>query len=118
LSPEQVELALTEAGWSLQEEGGYSSHKYFIVGHDDEHTSITAHSWVWEKETHVFVLSDQRTERVYWVHAIPTPWQAKLLLEERGSLLKEEEVPTPSVPLAAGSSHSVSKSSHIGALNI
>jgi hypothetical protein len=73
---------------------------------------------VWEKDSHVFELSDQRTERVYWVHAIPTPWQAKLLLEEHGSLLKEEEVTTHSVALAAGSSHSVSKSLHIGALNI
>jgi hypothetical protein len=38
---------------------------------------------VWEKDRHVFKLSDEQTERVYWVHAIPTPWQAKLLLEER-----------------------------------
>ena len=27
-----------------------------IVGHDD-HASIIAHSWVWEKDTHVFDLS-------------------------------------------------------------
>ena len=119
---EQLELALTEAGWNLQE-GGCSSHKYFILGHDDEHASITAHSWVWEKDTHVFELGDQRTERVYWVHAIPTPWEAKLLLEEHGSLLKEKEVPTHSVTLAAGScysvsTYSVSTSAHIGALDI
>ena len=108
MTPEQIELALTEAGWSI-EEGGFSS-EYFIVGHNDGYASITAHSWVWEKDSHVFELSDQRTERVYWVHAIPTPWQAKLLLEEHGSLLEEEEeeeeeVPTHySVTLAAGSS--------------
>ena len=82
MTPEQIEQALTQGGWRL--EGGFFS-EYFIVGPDDGHTSIIAQSWVWEKETHVFELSDQRTERVYWVHAIPTPWQAKLLLEEHGS---------------------------------
>ena len=84
--PEQIEQALTQAGWHL--DGAYS--EYRIGGHD-EHASIIAHSWVWEKDIHVFELSDERTERVYWVHAIPTPWQAKLLIEEPGSPPKEEE---------------------------
>ena len=75
MNREQTEQALTEAGWGL--DGGFSDDE--IVGHDDP-ASIIAHSWVWEKDTHVFELSDERTERIYWVHAIPTPWQAKLLL--------------------------------------
>ena len=79
MTPEQVGQALTEAGWRL--DGGFS--EYLIVGHDD-HASITVHSWVWEKDTHVFELRDARTRRVYWVHAVPTPWQAKLLLEGHG----------------------------------
>jgi hypothetical protein len=83
---EQLEQALTEAGWRL--DGGFS--EYLIVGYDD-HSSILAHPWVWEKDTHVFELSDERTERSYWVHAIPTPWQAKLLLEEHGVPPKGEE---------------------------
>ena len=88
MTPEQVGQALTEAGWRL--DGGFS--EYPIVGHDDDgHASITAHSWVWEKDTHVFELSDQRTRRIYWVHAIPTPWQAKLLLDEHGGDPLEEE---------------------------
>ena len=85
MTPEQTCQALTQAGWRL--EGGFS--EYLIVGHDDD-ASITAHSWVWEKNTHVFELSDARTRRVYWVHAIPTPWQAKLLLEEHGDSPEEE----------------------------
>jgi hypothetical protein len=54
---------------------------------------------VWEKDTHVFELSDERTERSYWVHAIPTPWQAKLLLEEHGVPPEdgEEELGVPYV---------------------
>ena len=89
MTPEQVGQALTQAGWRL--EGGFS--EYLIVGHDDDHyASITVHSWVWEKDSHVFKLSDQRTERIYWVHAIPTPWQAKLLLDEHvGDPLEEEK---------------------------
>jgi hypothetical protein len=83
---EQLEQALIEAGWRL--DGGFS--EYLIVGHD-EHVSLLAQSWVWETDRHVFELSDERTKRVYWVHAIPTPWQAKLLLEEHGGPAEEEE---------------------------
>jgi hypothetical protein len=74
----QIGQTLTQAGWLL--DSGFS--EYLIVGHDDDYASIIAHSWVWEQDTHVFQLSDERTERVYWVHTVPTPWQAKLLLDE------------------------------------
>ncbi len=87
MTPEQVGQALTQAGWRL--DSGFS--EYMIVGHDNDHASIIAHSWVWEKDTHVFELNDERTQRVYWVHAIPTPWQAKLLLEEYAGPPKEEQ---------------------------
>ena len=87
MTPEQTGQALTQAGWRI--DGGFS--EYSIVGHDDHHTSIVVHNWVWEKDTHVFELSDARTQRVYWVHAIPTPWQARLLLDEHGGDSPEEE---------------------------
>ena len=91
MTPEQIGQALTQAGWRL--DGGFP--EYPIVGRhdddDDDHASITAHSWVWEKDTHVFELRDARTRRVYWVHAVPTPWQAKLLLEGHGGESLEEE---------------------------
>ena len=76
MTPEQIGHALTEAGWHLD----VRLSEYLIVGRDD-HASISAHRWVWEEDTHVFELSDARTRRVSWVHAIPTPWQARLLLE-------------------------------------
>jgi hypothetical protein len=88
---EQIGQALIQAGWLL--EGGFS--EYLIVGHDDAHVSIIAHSWVWEKDTHVFELRDARTRHIYWVHAIPTPWQAKLLLDEQGDSPEEEKLGTP-----------------------
>ena len=92
MTSEQIGQALIQAGWRL---GGAFS-EYLIVGYDDDRTSITAHSWVWEKDTHVFELSNARTQRVYWVHAIPTPWQAKLLLDEHGGdSPEEEELDTP-----------------------
>jgi hypothetical protein len=87
MTPEQIRQALTEAGWGL--EGSF--YESLIVGHDDQ-VSILAYSWVWEKDRHVFKLSDERKERVfYWVHAIPTPWQAKLLLDEHGGPPEEEQ---------------------------
>ena len=92
MTPEQIGQVFTQAGWRLN--GGFP--EYPIVGRDDDdHASITAHSWVWEKDTHVFELSDQRTRRVYWVHAVPTPWQAKLLLDEHGDIREEEKLGTP-----------------------
>jgi hypothetical protein len=90
MTPEQIGQALTQAGWRL--DGGFS--EYRIVGHDDDHASIIAHSWVWEKDTHVFELNDERTQRIYWVHAIPTPWQAKLLLEEHSDSPEQEKMGT------------------------
>ena len=89
MTPEQIGQALTQAGWRL--DGGFS--EFLIVGHDD-HASIIAHSWVWEKDTHVFELTDERTQRIYWVHAIPTPWQAKLLLEEHSDSSEQEKMGT------------------------
>ena len=90
MTPEQIGQALTQAGWRL--DGSFS--EYRIVGHDDDHASIIAHSWVWEKDTHVFELNDERTQRIYWVHAIPTPWQAKLLLEEHSDSSEQEKMGT------------------------
>lgn len=82
---EQIEQAFTEAGCRL--DGGFS--EYLIVG-CTEHTSILAHSWVWEMGKQVFELIDERTGRAYWVHAITTPWQAELLLAEYGAPAEEE----------------------------
>jgi hypothetical protein len=91
MTPEQIRQALTEAGWAL--DGSF--YESLIVGHDDQ-VSILAYNWVWEKDRHVFELNDERTRRIYWVHAIPTPWQAKLLLEEHGGdSPEEEELGTP-----------------------
>jgi hypothetical protein len=86
MTPEQIRQALTEAGWVLD----VIFYEYLIVGHDDQ-VSILAYSWVWEKDRHVFKLSDERTEGAYWVHAIPTPWQVKLLLAEHGEPPEEEQ---------------------------
>ena len=94
MTPEQIGQALTQAGWRL--DGSFS--EYRIVGHDD-HASIIAHSWVWEKDTNVFELTDERTQRIYWVHAIPTPWQAKLLLEEHSDSSEDEKMGTTTYEL-------------------
>jgi len=88
LGPDPSRMA---SGWRL--DGAFS--EYLIVGHDDDdRTSIIAHSWVWENDTHVFELSDQRTRRVYWVNAVPTPWQAMLLLDEHGDPPEEAKLDT------------------------
>ena len=86
MTPEQIEQALTEAGW--QSDGGFSG--YLIVGHDGYDVSILAHNWVWAMHKPVFELSDEREDRAYWVDAVPTPEQARQLLTENGGPSEEE----------------------------
>ena len=70
----QIEQDLTEAGWQI--DGGFSA--YLIVGHDGYNVSILAHNWVWDVNKPIFELR------------IPTPQQARQLLEENGGPSEEE----------------------------
>ena len=81
-----IEQALTEAGWQL--DGGFSA--YLIVGHDGYDVSILAHNWVLDMDEPVFELSGDGEDLTYWIDAIPTPKQARQLLEENGGPFEEE----------------------------
>jgi hypothetical protein len=81
-----IEQALTKAGWQI--DGSFSA--YLIVGHDGYNVSILAHSWVWKMDNPVFELSSDGEDLTYWIDAIPTPKQARQLLEENGGPSEEE----------------------------
>ena len=82
----QIEQDLTEAGWQI--DGGFSA--YLTVGHDGYDVSILAHNLVWGVNKPVFELSSDREDLTYWIDAIPTPRQARQLLEENGGPPEEE----------------------------
>jgi hypothetical protein len=81
-----IEQALTKAGWQI--DGGFSA--YLIVGHDGYNVSILAHNWVWKMDKPVFELSSDGENLTYWIDSIPTPKQARELLEENGGSSEEE----------------------------
>jgi hypothetical protein len=81
-----MEQALTEA--KRQIDGGFSA--YLIVGHDGYDVSILAHNWVWDADNPVFELSGDGENLTYWIDTIPTPQQARQLLEENGGPSEEE----------------------------
>ena len=81
-----IERALTEAGWQI--DGGFSA--YLIVGEDGYDVSILAHNWVWDMDKPVFELSSDGEDLTYWIDAIPTPKQARKLIEENGGPSEEE----------------------------
>ena len=86
MTPKQLEQALTEAGWQI--DGGFSA--YLLVGHDGYEVSILAHNWVWTLDKPIFELSGDGEDLTYWIDAIPTPQQARQLLEENGGPSEEE----------------------------
>ena len=52
--------------------------------------SILAHNWVWDVNKPVFELSSDGEDLTCWIDAIPTPQQARQLLEENGGPPEEE----------------------------
>jgi hypothetical protein len=45
---------------------------------------------VWDVDKPVFELSGDREDLTYWIDAIPTPQQARQLLEEKGGPSEKE----------------------------
>jgi len=85
MSREEIEQSFLEAGWEL--DGGFSGH--LLVG-EDTNVSILAHKRVWGEKEPVFELCDSERNLVYWVKVIPTPREAKELIEEHGQPVEEE----------------------------
>ena len=85
MTREEIEQGFVEAGWEL--DGGFSGH--LVVGEASD-LYLLAHRRVWGAKEPVFELCDSESNLTYWVNAIPTPRQARELLEEHGRPLEEE----------------------------
>ena len=82
---EEIEQAIKDAGWRL--DGGFAGD--LLVGNDST-VSILAPRWVWGFDDPVFELWDEERNLSYWVREMPTPQQAKELLEAHGGPPEEE----------------------------
>jgi hypothetical protein len=79
MSKEEIEQRFVEAGWEL--DGSFDGHLVVGEGFD---LSILAHTQAWTSEDPMFELCDTERNLVYWAKVIPTPREAKELLEEHG----------------------------------
>ena len=85
MTNEEIERSFVEAGWEL--DGGFSGH--LVVGETSD-LYLLAHKRIWGTNEPVFELSDTERNLTYWVDEIPTPTEAKKLLEGHGRPIEEE----------------------------
>jgi len=82
---ETIEQSFASAGWEI--DGGFS--EYLIIGYNGDALSILAHPEAEEPRGPVFELIDHESNLTYEVHEVPTPRQARKLLQEHGQLAEE-----------------------------
>ena len=80
MGKDRIDRELAEAGW--EPDGTFSEH--LAIGSSGD-LCVLLHRSTWETE-----LYDIRRHVSYWVHEIPTPERAAMLLEEHGEPPEEE----------------------------
>ena len=81
VSLKEIENRLASAGWHL--DGGFQD--YLVIGYSDDILSILARKEAWETDDDpVFELIDHERDVTYGVWEIPTPEQAREVLQEHG----------------------------------
>ena len=86
---EEIEQKLISAGWKLDA----SFEDYLLIGHDGYHISLLAHREYWETDNPIFEILDHEDMSTYWTHEVPSPLQAKQLLQEHGQHPEEWDLP-------------------------
>jgi hypothetical protein len=82
VSPEEIENRFASAGWHL--DGGFQDR--LVIGYSGDEVSILAHKEYWGTDDPLFELLDHGEMVSYWVGEVPTPQQARELLQEHGQL--------------------------------
>ena len=81
MNREEIQRRFALSGWDL--DGSFSD--YLVIGYSGEELSILAHKEVWQEDDDpLFVILDHKNIATHWVHGVPTPMQARKLLQERG----------------------------------
>lgn len=81
----KIDQQLADAGWET--DGGFSEH--LSIGESGD-LCVLVHRSTWETDEPAYELYDMERNVSWWVHEIPTPEQAAVLLEEHGEPSEEE----------------------------
>ena len=84
---EAIEQTLVTAGWEV--DGGFSGH--LLIGNAGD-LSILTPWWAWRGADPEYELYDVQRNLVCQVEAVPTPTQARRLIEEHGESVFVEGV--------------------------
>jgi hypothetical protein len=82
---DKVDRELAEADWKV--DGSFSEH--LAIGNSGD-LCVLVHRSTWETDEPSYELYDAERHVSYWVHDVPTPEWAALLLEEHGEPPEEE----------------------------
>jgi hypothetical protein len=82
---DKIDRELADAGWSP--DGTFSEH--LAIGSSGD-LCVLVHRSTWETDEPAYELYDVDKHVYYWVHEIPTPERAAMLLEEHGEPPEEE----------------------------
>jgi hypothetical protein len=82
---DKIDRVLTEAGWET--DGTFSEH--LTIGESGE-LCVLVHRSTWETDEPAYELYDVARHVSYFVHEIPTPERAAMLLEDHGKPLEEQ----------------------------
>ena len=82
---DKIDRELAEAGW--EPDGTFSDH--LAIG-ESGYLCILVHRSTWETDEPTYELYDAGRHVSYWVHQVPTPERAAVLLEEHGEPSEEE----------------------------
>ncbi len=86
MTSNEIEQDFAEAGWGIDD--GFSGH--LVIGYSGDNLSILFHPEMARADDPMFEVLDHVRNVTYWVREIPTPRQAKELLEEHGGSPEEE----------------------------
>ena len=85
LGQEKIDRELAQAGWET--DGSFSEH--LSIGNSGD-LCVLVHRSTWKTDEPAFELYDVGRHVSYWVHEVPTPERAAVLLEEHGEPPEEE----------------------------
>ncbi len=82
---DRIDRELADAGW--EPDGTFSKH--LAIGESGD-LCVLVHRSTWEPNVPTYELYDVDKHVSYWVHEIPTPERAAVLLKEQGKTPEEE----------------------------
>ncbi len=82
---DKVDQELADAGW--EPDGTFS--EYLAIGNSDD-LCVLVHRSTWETDEPAYELYNAGQHVSYWVHEVPTPERAAVLLKEHGEPPEEE----------------------------